>query len=728
MSKYLLSVLIPARNELFLARTVEDIIENSNDFTEVILVCDGNWPDPPVQDHPRVTMIYHSESIGQRAATNEAAKLSRAKYVMKCDAHCSFAKDFDKVLVKDMQNDWTMVPVMKNLHAFDWVCPDGHRRYQSPSGPCTQCGKPTTRDIIWFAKNNPQSTSYLFDSEPHFQYFKDFKNRDIYKYQKDNFGLTETMSLQGSCWMLTRDKYFELDVCDEGFGSWGSQGIEIAVKTWLSGGRVIVNHKTSYGHQFRTQGGDFGFPYQLSGRQVQHAKKRSKEIFFKNKWPKQVRNLSWLLKKFWPVPGWTEEELVSLSMADLPGLDSGNYFFTMGNMVSPTLLSIANRAPSWDSDLFRREWMSIITMGLPTVDISNCTETLKHMFPMEDQFQMGGITAEGTFTNMMENRSGRLSSTILQGLNKPSVDKPMDKSNISHKSDISIAIPISSTVPDPTSCGITNINLGENSINNISGQSERLGEILTSSHKDFLSAEVKVHNGEKFSIVYYTDCRGDIRILDAVRKQIDLCRNGNEVISVSLKPVKWGKNIVLNLERSVLTMFKQILAGIEACTNSQVFLCEHDVLYHPSHFEFVPPKDDVFYYDENRWFVDLATGRALFYHACSTSLLVANRELLVEHYRKRVERVEKEGFTLRLGYEPGNHPYPRGVDFYTRATYFAKCPSIDIRHGKNLTPSRWSKEQFRNKRNLYAWTEKSMHDDLPGWGKVEDVIRIIKDE
>ncbi|GAG18954.1 unnamed protein product, partial [marine sediment metagenome] len=85
-----LSILIPARNEEFLANTVGDILDNIQGDTEVIVVCDGNWPDPPVPDDPRVTLVYHSESIGQRAATNEAARLSKAKFLMKCDAHCAF--------------------------------------------------------------------------------------------------------------------------------------------------------------------------------------------------------------------------------------------------------------------------------------------------------------------------------------------------------------------------------------------------------------------------------------------------------------------------------------------------------------------------------------------------------------------------------------------------------------------------------------------------------------
>lgn len=50
------------------------------------------------------------------------------------------------------------------------------------------------------------------------------------------------------------------------YGSWGNQGIEVACKTWLSGGRVLVNHNTWYAHMFRTQGAEFGFPYPQSGR------------------------------------------------------------------------------------------------------------------------------------------------------------------------------------------------------------------------------------------------------------------------------------------------------------------------------------------------------------------------------------------------------------------------------------------------------------------------------
>ncbi len=321
MSAKDLSILIPARNEMFLLKTVEDILANIEADTEIIVVLDGELSNPPIPQNPRVNIIYLAKSIGQRAATNLACRLSRAKYVMKVDAHCSFDKGFDKKMIdafKVCGDSVTMVPVMRNLWAFDWKCYDcGWKKYQGPTPKkCEQCGKTDNikRKIVWVGKRNPQSTSYCFDATPHFQYFEDWKHRPAYEKDKTQKGLTETMSLQGSCWMLTRDKYWQLEICDESFGSWGSQGIEVAVKTWLSGGRVLVNHKTWYAHMFRTQGGDFGFPYPISHKDQEKAKQFAKNLFFNNKWDKQIRPLSWLVEKFWPVKGWTDEDLLNLKL------------------------------------------------------------------------------------------------------------------------------------------------------------------------------------------------------------------------------------------------------------------------------------------------------------------------------------------------------------------------------------------------------------------------------
>jgi len=309
---------------MFLKNTIDDILKNKEAATEVIAVLDGQWAEPPISQHPDVNVIYVPEAIGQRAATNLGVKLSRAYWVAKVDAHCSFDKGFDRKMIEFMDehgDDVTAVPIMRNLWAFDWKCAKcGKKWYQGPTP--TKCqetdfrktGKPCeskkfVRKMVWSGKSNPQSWSYCFDAEPHFQYFSDYKHRPGIREAAKSTGFSETMSLQGSCFMCTREKYWDLKLCDEALGNWGNQGIEVACKTWLSGGRVLCNHNTWYAHMFRTQGGDFSFPYEQSGKHVSRTKHRVKDLFFQNKYEKQIHPLSWLIEKFAPVPGWTEDKI-----------------------------------------------------------------------------------------------------------------------------------------------------------------------------------------------------------------------------------------------------------------------------------------------------------------------------------------------------------------------------------------------------------------------------------
>ncbi len=301
MSK--LSLLIPARNEEFLTETVEDILRNIRGDTDIIVVLDGEWAIEPLPQHERLTVIYLPESVGQRAATNIAAKISNADYLMKVDAHCAFDEGFDVSMLEcfaALGDDITAVPVMRNLHVFDWVCSNGHRDYQRPSGPCEKCGEPVWKEIVWNPKESPQSTSYSFDKTLKFQYFNGYKDNQYGDY-------VESMSLQGSCFMVSRAKYWELDICDENAGSWGHQGSELALKTWLSGGRVIVNKKTWYAHLFRTKGGDFGFPWPAKESEIEKTRQYFRDIFLEDRWPKATRKLQWLIDKFDP-PEWRSNE------------------------------------------------------------------------------------------------------------------------------------------------------------------------------------------------------------------------------------------------------------------------------------------------------------------------------------------------------------------------------------------------------------------------------------
>jgi hypothetical protein len=359
--------------------------------------------------------------------------------------------------------------------------------------------------------------------------------------------------------MLTRDKYWELKISDESFGSWGSQGIEVACKTWLSGGRVVVNHKTWYAHMFRTQGGDFGFPYHNPGRKVENAKKTARELFFDNKWEKQVRPL-------WP-------------------LQNGKTFSTSE---SPT-----------------------------------------------------GVTRK---------------------------EAPVSASNMAE-------IEPAAEAPDHPTVGI----------------------------------------------IYYTDNLMDEKILKACQNQLLEASGGKKIVSVSLKPMDFGKNVVLPLERGYLTMFKQILLALETIDTDIVFFCEHDVFYHPSHFDFVPPKNDVWYYNTNYWCLRHSDGFAVHFNASPLSGLCLYRDIAIKHYKERIEMVEKDGFSYHIGFEPMTHGRIKWKNFYKCEHWQSTGPNIDIKHGKNLTRARWSTDLFRRKPTI--WIE-SDADHIPGWKNLRKLLGI----
>ena len=47
--------------------------------------------------------------------------------------------------------------------------------------------------------------------------------------------------------------------------------------------------------------------------------------------------------------------------------------------------------------------------------------------------------------------------------------------------------------------------------------------------------------------------------------------------------------------------------------------------------------------------------------------------------------------------------------------YSSKFPNVDIRHGNNLTTTRWRKDQFRDQKYTKGWFES---DSIPFWGEV----------
>jgi len=217
-------------------------------------------------------------------------------------------------------------------------------------------------------------------------------------------------------------------------------------------------------------------------------------------------------------------------------------------------------------------------------------------------------------------------------------------------------------------------------------------------------------------LVYYTNHSADEKILLACQAQLKRCMEiwKFPIISVSQKPINFGQNFVMDkMESSVLSMYKQILKGLEECKTDVVFFAEHDVLYHPTHFDFTPERDDHFYYNRNEWRVSSQTGKAVYYLHNDTSQLSALREPLMAHIKRAIE-VNSDSFHASYGISP-----PRGIPPEEQkgkhfGVYMSQVPNIDIRHPKTTTKQRMDPSEFRSEYSRRGWTES---DKVPGWGK-----------
>ncbi len=300
--KGLTSIILPSRNEQFLAKTVADVLAKASGHIEVIAVLDGCWADPVLPEDDRVRIIHHGTAQGMRPSINEAARIASGEYLMKLDAHCMVAEGFDEVLRRDYQErNWVLVPRRYALDPEAWRIDEGagHK------------GKyPIDAHYLSYPYERPGDTSCGMHGTP--WQARSEKRRDV--------PIDDEMSSQGSCWFMHQEQWARIGELDiERYGNFIQEFQEIGNKTWLGGGAVKVTKNTWYAHLHK--GTRYGRGYTLDG--TNHARGRDfcTDYWMNDRWQEengpawiaaqhqlaasgQARNLRWLVEKFWPVPGW----------------------------------------------------------------------------------------------------------------------------------------------------------------------------------------------------------------------------------------------------------------------------------------------------------------------------------------------------------------------------------------------------------------------------------------
>lgn len=276
--KPITTVIIPSKTEIFLKRTIEDVLEKATGEIEVLPVVDGYYPpDNEIVKDPRVRYIHlePSQNAQKRHGINRAVSESKGDYVMSVDAHVMFAKGFDEQLIKDHNPNWVQVPRRHRLDAENWCL-----QTQSDTRP------PIDYEYIMWPLN--------FDP-PALHGFK-WDQRTL---ERMNIPIDDTIQFQGSCWFMTKEWFQRRGFMQvEGYTGWGQEAEEITMETYKNGGFVKTNKNTWYAHLHK--GEKYGRMYWMS-----RSENRASYAYSWDKWTNKNRDFFIsLVEKYGPFPGW----------------------------------------------------------------------------------------------------------------------------------------------------------------------------------------------------------------------------------------------------------------------------------------------------------------------------------------------------------------------------------------------------------------------------------------
>jgi len=181
------------------------------------------------------------------------------------------------------------------------------------------------------------------------------------------------------------------------------------------------------------------------------------------------------------------------------------------------------------------------------------------------------------------------------------------------------------------------------------------------------------------TVLYYTSNREDTEFEQKVRDDLLSKIEDLPLISISQKPMDFGKNICVgDVGTSGFNMCRQVQIGCEAATTPFIISAEADCLYSPDYFDFRPPKMDACYRNTNIYI--LKYQREYFKKKSSSTF---SQIIGREYYLKRLAELFKGA--PQWSTEEKNFPRERGKKFFNKFEYFeTEDPCISFKTGKGM--------------------------------------------
>jgi hypothetical protein len=136
------------------------------------------------------------------------------------------------------------------------------------------------------------------------------------------------------------------------------------------------------------------------------------------------------------------------------------------------------------------------------------------------------------------------------------------------------------------------------------------------------------------TILYYSSSREDAGFEEKIRNNIQEQCGDIPIISVTQKPVDFGKNICVgDVGLSYLNEWRQILLGAKEVKTEYIICAESDFLYPAEYFNFEPDGKDVYRYD-NVYIVYKYKLRSYHRKGYSHGAQIVKRDFIIERYEK----------------------------------------------------------------------------------------------
>lgn len=278
------SVIIPARNEAHLKKTVVDLLAHAAGDIEILVFLDGPQPDPQLPADARIRVIWNDPAIGMRPCINAGAELATGKYLLKVDAHCMFAPGYDAALRADCDEDWLAVPTRHSIDGETW--------------------RVKGRDYNYSILTYPYLAS-MYGEGLHAVTFPWNQNKAV-NAARAHLLVDDLLSAQGSCWFQHRANFLRLGPLDHANLYFYQESQETMLRQWVTGGRCVINKRTWYAHWHKgkeSQGADGrpGRGYYLDVRKKRSSEAFSTDWWLNNRQPGAQRTFVSLIEQFWPL-------------------------------------------------------------------------------------------------------------------------------------------------------------------------------------------------------------------------------------------------------------------------------------------------------------------------------------------------------------------------------------------------------------------------------------------